>query len=57
MYERPCTQSIGENQNIVCYINVLIPGSVKLFYEIYSCSSPAEDHDTLKSSWKQTGSV
>lgn len=39
-------------RNIVCYIYVLIPDSMKLFYEIYSCSSPADSRDILKSSWK-----
>lgn len=33
---------LQKNQkNIVCYITVLIPGSMKLFYKIYSCRKSA----------------
>lgn len=48
----PAPKVLQKIKNIVCYINVLIPDSEKLFYEIYSCSSPADNHDILKSSWK-----
>lgn len=48
----PAPKMLQEIKSIVCYINTLIPDSVKLFYEIYSCSSLAENHDILKSLWK-----
>lgn len=45
----PVLKVLQKIKNIVCYINVLISDSVKPFNEIYSFSSPADNHDILKS--------
>lgn len=47
----PVPKVLQKIRNIVCYINVSVPNSGKLFDEIHSCSSPADNHDILKSSW------
>lgn len=53
MYERPAPKILQEIKSILCYIDALIPDSGKLFYEIYSCSSLAENNDILKSLWNR----
>lgn len=50
MYKDPAPEVLQKIKNIVCSINVLIPDSLKLLYEIYSCSF-AGNHDVLKRSW------